>query len=380
MNKPLTEDIEFLEHHGIKGMRWGVRKKEETSAPESKTTGLKNKVTTAKTAHQEKIAKDAEARAALLSNSITRLDNEIAVEQNPAIKNQLVSRKKWLEDQQATYLKEAKQAREGHLTDSQKHALKTAAVVGGVLAAYGVYRMAQSGELHQLKLNGESFIKGTQGLSWKRKDILADKNLTTDQIMSLVVNPINRGYGTPGTVMNCRRATFAYEMRRRGFDVAATKTTNGSGQDFNGLLNAIGDKSAMHRGAKTRAVGRVFKETYNKIADPLHAETPFIDAINGKRGPFKEIPGGRNGIFSTLSQQPNGARGELGVTWKQGGGHSLAWEIINGKPVIFDTQTRKKYESYADLDGLPAIGDSKFIRLDNLPLNDKFLRRWLKDA
>lgn len=38
-----------------------------------------------------------------------------------------------------------------------------------------------------------------------------------------------------GSFMNCRRCTFAYELSRRGYDVQATKTLIGTGQDANGM-------------------------------------------------------------------------------------------------------------------------------------------------
>ena len=51
-------------------------------------------------------------------------------------------------------------------------------------------------------------------------------------------------------------------------------------------------------------------------------------------------------VYDALSKMPNSARGELSVTWKgHNGGHSLAWEVINNKPVIFDFQTHKVYET-----------------------------------
>jgi hypothetical protein len=67
----LQEDADFLAHYGVKGMRWGVRKDQATSAVKSKVADVKSKAKTVKDAHQEKVAKKAEAQAALVGKSIS---------------------------------------------------------------------------------------------------------------------------------------------------------------------------------------------------------------------------------------------------------------------------------------------------------------------
>lgn len=39
MNSPLVEDIQFLQHHGVKGMKWGVRNKRPDEAARAKRFG-----------------------------------------------------------------------------------------------------------------------------------------------------------------------------------------------------------------------------------------------------------------------------------------------------------------------------------------------------
>lgn len=59
----------------------------------------------------------------------------------------------------------------------------------------------------------------------------------------------------------------------------------------------------------------------------------------------------------------------------------MAWEIVGGKPVIFDTQVRRKYTSLEDIEKLGNnIAEAGFTRLDNKELNEDFLRRWVKNA
>ena len=68
------------------------------------------------------------------------------------------------------------------------------------------------------------------------------------------------------------------------------------------------------------------------------------------------------------------------MRWLNGGGHSMAYEIVNGKPVIFDTQRQKVFKDIADLDIYTSRAkDAGFTRLDNKDLNTDFLQRWLKN-
>lgn len=91
-----------------------------------------------------------------------------------------------------------------------------------------------------------------------------------------------------------------------------------------------------------------------------------------------------NEVFDKLSELPNGARGEVGLEWLGGGAHSMAFEIINNKAVIFDCQTGKKYvrnefddKSFDQV--ISRLEKLSYTRLDNLVLNDDFLERWVKN-
>jgi hypothetical protein len=98
-------------------------------------------------------------------------------------------------------------------------------------------------------------------------------------------------------------------------------------------------------------------------------------------GGKNKIPGGPKSIFDTLAKEPNGSRGELGVMWNMGGGHSMAYEIVKGKPVIFDGQTGKIFDAAEKfMDGMPSIKNAGFTRLDNVDLNVDYLMRWMTNA
>ena len=83
--------------------------------------------------------------------------------------------------------------------------------------------------------------------------------------------------------------------------------------------------------------------------------------------------------------EQNSARGELSVTWKgHNGGHSLAWEVINNKPVIFDFQTHKVYETpdkFSEIANMfDGLSTATSCRLDDKDLNLDLLRRWVKHS
>ena len=272
--------------------------------------------------------------------------------------------------------------RAGKLTDKQKKILIGGAVVGVALAAYGSYRLVETGTARQLLVRNPL----------KKNDLLSRK-MSPDAIMKEVVTPINPGYGGVGTKVNCRRCTFAYEMRRRGNDVKATHAVRGLGQNVPGLMNAT-DPKASYKTDRFSSAANMFKEQYAKEKSGSKDLGPFARAAEsrgfGKRvftsnvgAKFHQLTTDEktSRIFDTLEIFPEGARGEISTQWVGGGRHSQAWEIIGGKAHIFDTQTGESYDVARfskELAGM--VQDAGYTRLDNIPLNESFLRRWVTNA
>jgi len=371
---------QVLAHFGVKGMRWGVRKEEKSGVKTgpSKLDETKRKVNAAKdnfNANREKKYLDKAASLQKELDLVTKSEPTSSYQ-----KDLKVIRVAELGRRQQQALDDAAAAKQGRLTAGQKQALKTAAIVGGVLAAYGLYSMAQSGELNRLADKGKAFLLN-KDTRWKLNPKLSDKDLDVDGIMQKVVTPINFDYGRPGTTVNCRRCTYAYEMRRRGYDVEATKTTNARGQNAAGVYNVLNPGEKKMGSGLVGIYTKYVSESVRKKTNPT-ADTPFLSLVtNSSRGMGEHsIYGGHQGIFDTLRQQPDGARGELGVTWNHGGGHSVAWEVVKGQPVIFDTQTGKKYTSPKDLEEYPGMNTIAYTRLDDKKLDEDFLQRWVTDV
>lgn len=372
----------FLEHYGVKGMRWGVRKKEDsTSTPAKSKEPRQNARTKRRRAEREAEAKSYDKEAKELAVQISALKG--------STKPGDVKEMQWLQARHDKAVANAEAARGDGLSPRQKKIIKGAAIAAGALAVYGGYRMVQSGQLNASIMQGKAFIQQRGDMPFKRRDILANPDLTPNQIESLVVSHINPDYSALGAQMNCRRCTFAYELRRRGYDVAATRTTTGFGQTAIGLHNATDTTGKNLPSGNLRY--RLIKEEFAKqrASRWQTVDTPFQDVVNnlgmGKtKITERYMTDTSDSIFDALSREPNGARGELGMLWAGGaGGHSMAWEIIGGKPYIFDTQRQKRYtaESREWREKiLHNIADASYTRLDNIELDTQFLLRWVKDA
>lgn len=373
----IIEESVYLEHFGVKGMHWGQRKEKEVT-PEER-------------AKREGKAKKFDARAEMFQ---TRIDELKAYQpksnfQRQALNAQIQDTTKFRD----TALKDAEAKRQGKLSTGQKKLVKGAAIAGAIVVAYGAYTTANSGQMRQAVLNGQNFISGKKGgPTWKTKPSLADKSLDANGIMQHVVKDINPSYGGIGTKMNCRRGTYAYEMRRRGYDVAATRTTNASGQNIVGVINATSPGKKILPTSRTGIVRALRKEAVAVTKNENMTESaPITTALKLGQWGKEVVPKGSgrndmtNGVFEAIASHPNGARGEFAMEWGSGGAHSMAWEMINGKAHIFDTQNGQHYtdgESLASSlfsKGL-SITKAGISRLDDVPMNDAFLTRWLKNA
>lgn len=368
---------EALEHYGIRGMHWGIRKKEETSGEKSVNEEIQAK-------RDRKAQKHLDIAADLQKQIDEAKAKKIGASQYK--KNVLNIRIQNLSEERKGQLRDAEAKRQGKLSRGERNAL----IIGGVLAAYGAYKFVDSGQLHELSIKGKQFLNGANSPIWKKNELLSKANMSIDEIKRSVMKPINPGYGLPGTKMNCRRCTFAYEMRRRGYDVAATHSISGTGQSAGGLFRSVTPgahtPTSLVGTAFAAASDGPFKQFFSSSGGGLGRTKINFDELKGSY--LKDLKGyngdfSRSGaIFRALGTQPNGARGELGVSWRAGGAHSLAWEIINGKPVVFDNQSGRIYSDSFQFGH--AVGDmvlrAGFTRLDNLELNEAFLRRWLRNA
>lgn len=112
----------------------------------------------------------------------------------------------------------------------------------------------------------------------------------------------NPDYPSPGTTMNCTFCTTAMALREKGYDVRATKRERGTYSDT------------------------LFAKTFNSPTVKMKHQTS-------------------DSMLKELSNNGEGAYGNLTVRWRLGGGHSIFWKVENGKTRIYDGQSGKEYTS-----------------------------------
>lgn len=175
------------------------------------------------------------------------------------------------------------------------------------------------------------------------------------------------------TNQNCCNCSVAYELRRRGYDVEAK--TNGGEEDYNGRGDRFYDYFEdaevlyVYGDGKTRTVDEEFtrKVWDNKITDRDCEANPndYLYYIEEQRYSAKSIE------KAITSNNPPGSRGMIDVDWKNGGAHSIVYEVDkNGKVTIRDSQT---YDEYS-LDELSSdVSRIRICRTDNLELKEDIL-------
>lgn len=175
---------------------------------------------------------------------------------------------------------------------------------------------------------------------------LKNKATTLDEDMA-AVNPM---YNTNNIVHyneNCGACTIAYDLRRRGYNVAAVDedTYHKSGGTLNDLLDCYDNAKLIDQSDIARK--------YNISEESLTGH------------PTKELV---SCMEKEMLSEGEGARGNFLTVWSLGGGHSISWEVENGEIVYRDCQTNEKVE----LDKWLGLSDKfYYFRTDNLTPNER---------
>lgn len=159
-----------------------------------------------------------------------------------------------------------------------------------------------------------------------------------------------------GRGTNCMYCTTAYEMRRRGYDVQAQ-------QDWVGGILHADMPDVMFEGAKTEAL-------YDISGRSLNDPSRLADSAVGTQL-----------LMETVEAQGEGARGYIGVYWNEGGGHSMAYEVVDGQMHLIDCQTGEDLTGDDIWYERMIYADSCYItRVDNCEVNKYMVDRYIEDA
>ena len=150
---------------------------------------------------------------------------------------------------------------------------------------------------------------------------------------------------------NCGACTIAYDLRRRGYDVAVVDEDAylKGGNSYLDLLTCYDNVDL------TNLITRVdIEKKYGvdlpNVYPPTREEVSYME--------------------HDMLNEGEGARGNFMMQWINGGGHSISWEVEDGEVVYRDCQTNRKidieeYRTYAK--------SFTYFRTDNLTPNENVL-------
>lgn len=140
---------------------------------------------------------------------------------------------------------------------------------------------------------------------------------------------------------NCANCTLAYDMRRRGYDVEAPRSTVGLNRET--LLDLYKDiKDSDITNYKTSAVKK-YNKMIGKVTLTKDATNEYKTAKELSENSFFTKDDAKNIESNMLSKYPEGSYGYFMAAWGDLGSHAMVWSKEDGEIVIRDCQTNEKH-------------------------------------
>lgn len=151
-----------------------------------------------------------------------------------------------------------------------------------------------------------------------------------------------------GSQNNCPCCSFAYDLRRRGYEVTAKQTRTGlpEGQ----ISSFYKNPQVKEVKAKTTASPNMTVQDYRK----KHGEDLS------------------KAVEKQFESEPDNSRGVCWMNWNTGGGHIVAYEKENGETHLYDAQSGQKLNIS---DYVNNAQDFKYYRTDNLEPNYDMMKK-----
>ena len=308
----------------------------------------------------------------------------------------------------------------GGLTDKQKKAVKIALASAAVVAVLGVglYAAKKTGVLDDGILAVKNILQknkkppATVADDFKPdifkpdefkpevfKPDIFDPNSTTQKLthpfeenlpkihgketLSESVKKANPLFGSWGHGDNCTRCTTALEMRARGYDVEALPMEQG--QSMMTIAESFKDvkvHGGLYEHLNANEYAAVKKIMGNTSLTAQERSKQFERYL--REHPFtasKMVIGNQSSHAASfenyVSKLPDGARGNLGITYPSGGGHSIFWTKNNGKLELYDGQSGDMYKDVKKV--LNSTTGHEWIRTDNKDVNWDVMKTQIRE-
>lgn len=256
------------------------------------------------------------------------------------------------------------------LSDKQKKVLIGAGItVATILAAYGGYKLYNSGVFNEPSLAGNSFLDGMKDTPLSSIDDTAYsaskpvapiaeklskagfKTLDHCESVKERVQNTNGYYGSKLGYNNCTINSVMSYLRSQGVDVKAG-STNGVMQNLNGIV----------------------QECFKSV--PEYSSRTKTGCIDGKASEFGKSYEDAKAFIR--KKYGDNAEGVVGIDWINGGGHAFNWKVVNGEVSFFDPQAKTMDVSdyWTRSNKININGSLQAARLDGYEPRAEGVRSW----
>ena len=328
-------DLSYLEHHGIKGQKWGVRRFQNVDGTYTEAGRKRYDIGKPReSSNQSSIALRGNAGSGGVSGFIKKRQNEMQEYQAKHIQE---------EKSRTDRFDQSKESNLDVLHNTSKMTRIMKNVITGNFVDLGVMAVKAIGGQATASVKTNKVTKANESGEVDKKTGFhkkQDREYTRKEDMKSV-NPGFKNLNA-NTKNNCMLCTMTYDLRKRGYAVSANTGMSGYYSD---------DIKRWYPKAKVQTVK-------NTDADGKKSRSALV-----------------KNTIDELEKMGPGARGNLAVMFSSSklfdvpaGGHSMAFEISpQGKLEILDCQTNKVYSNPQSI--LSRCMNVDYSRLDNVDLD-----------